>query len=90
MKLRAKKLDNLKSKVNEYKNNLVAKYLNEKGYKCINTLESLNKINNILRTNKQKVMLEIKNEMLSKLGSYYIWEAYVKVKLIDIVTGKEL
>lgn len=47
-------------------------------------------VNTILKSKNQKVMLNIENEKLLKIGSYYTWDAYVRVKIIDIITGKEV
>lgn len=90
MLIKAKRVDNLERKVSEYKNRIVVKYLNYKGYDCDISKASMKRINSILKSKKQKVMLQIENEKVSKIGSYYIWDAYVKVKIIDIITGKEV
>lgn len=90
MILRAKKIKNLQVKVNNYKNNLVIEYLNSKGYDCDNKKTNMIRVNNLLRSNGKKVVIEIQNERLSKSGSYYVWEANIKVKIIDKITGKEI
>lgn len=90
MLIKAKRIDNLEIKVSEYKNRLVVKYLNTKGYDCDYSKSSMKRVNSILKSKKQKVMLQTENERLSKVGSYYTWEAYVRVKIIDIITGKEV
>lgn len=78
------------AKISKAKNNLAVKVLNKKGYKCDNTQISQIKINNQLNLEQRKVILENQNENLSKIGSYYIWEADVIVKIVDVVTGKEV
>lgn len=88
--LRAKRVDNLERKVIEHKNKIVVKYLNSKGYDCNTSKESMRKVNAILKSKNQKVMLQIENEKVAKIGSYYVWDAFVKVKIIDTITGKEV
>lgn len=90
MMLKAKRIDNLEKKASEYKNNVVVKYLNSKGYECNNSRLSMVKINNLLKTKGQRVVIEKENERLSRLGSYYTWEAHIRVKIVDIITGKEV
>ena len=90
MLIKAKRIDNLERKVSEYKNKVVVKYLNSRGYECNNSRLSMIKINNLLKTKGQRVVIESQNEKLSRLGAYYTWEAYIKVKIIDIITGKEV
>lgn len=90
MLIKAKRIDNLEKKVSEYKNKVVVKYLKSKGYECNETRKSMIKVNNILKTKGQRVVIEKENERLSRLGAYYTWEAYIKVKIVDIITGKEV
>lgn len=90
MLIKAKRIDNLQSKVSEYKNKIVIKYLKSRGYECSESRKSMIKINNLLKTRGQRVVIESQNEKLSRLGTYYTWEAYIKVKIIDIITGKEV
>lgn len=90
MLIRAKRIDNLERKVSEYKNKVVVRYLNSKGYFCNTSKKSMRNVNTILKSKNQKVMLNIENEKLLKIGSYYTWDAYVRVKIIDIITGKEV
>lgn len=90
MLLKAKRLDNLQQKVSDYKNKVVIKYLNSKGYECGESRESIVKVNRILKEKYQKVLIKTENERISKLGSYYTWEADIKVNLIDTITGKEV
>lgn len=90
MLIRAKKVDNLGKKVNEYKNRIVIKYLISKGYDCDTSKESMSNVNAILKSKNQKVILNIENERITKIGSYYTWNAYVRVKIIDTITGKEV
>lgn len=89
MLVKAKRIDNLGKKVSEYKNKLVIKYLNSRGYKCTNSKNSMVKVNNLLKSKGQKVVIEKQNEHLSRLGAYYTWDAYIKVKIVDTITGKE-
>lgn len=88
MMLKAKRIDNLERKVSEYKNKVVVRYLKSKGYECNESKKSMIKVNNILKTKGQRVVIEKENERLSRLGAYYTWEAYIKVKIVDIITGK--
>lgn len=90
MLIKAKRIDNLESKVTNYKNKQVIKYLNLKGYECDNSKASMIRVNNLLKSRMLKVVIECKNEQLSKIGSYYTWEAYIKIKIIDIITRKEV
>lgn len=90
MLIKAKRIDNLEKKVSEYKNKLVIKHLNSKGYQCSNSKISMIKVNNILKSKGQRVVIEKENEHLSKIGAYYTWEAYIKVKIVEIITGKEV
>lgn len=89
MLIKAKRMDNLELKVSEYKNKMVVKYLNLKGYKCDGSRISMIHVNNLLKSKNQRVVIEKQNERISRLGSYYIWEAYIKVKIVDTITGKE-
>ena len=43
-----------------------------------------------INSEQKKVILENQNEKVSKIGSYYVWEADVIVKIVDKVTGKEV
>lgn len=90
MLIKAKRMDNLERKVNEYKNKVVVSYLKSKGYECNESRKSMIKANNLLKTKGQRVVIEKENERLSRLGSYYTWEAYIKLKIVDIITGKEV
>ena len=90
MLLKAKRIDNLERKVNEYKNKAVIRYLKLKGYECNESKESMIKTNSLLKSEMKKVVIDIQNERLSKVGAYYTWEAYIKVKIIDTITGKEV
>ena len=64
--------------------------LNKKGYECDNSQISQIKANRKLNSEQKKVILENQNEKVSKIGSYYVWEADVIVKIVDKVTGKEV
>ncbi len=89
LKVKSKKLKNLSFKISKSKNDLVVKILNAKGYECDNSQISQIKVNKKLNSEQKKVILENQNEKVSKVGSYYIWEADVIVKIVDKVTGKE-
>lgn len=90
MLIRAKRIDNLKKKVCEYRDKLVIEHLNNKGYKCDNSRVGMIRVNNLLKSQFKKVIIERQNERLSKTGSYYTWEAYIKIRIIDTITGKEV
>lgn len=90
MLLKAKRIDNLERKANEYKNKAVIRYLKSKGYECNESKESMIKTNILLKSEMKKVVIDIQNERLSRVGAYYTWEAYIKVKIIDTITGKEV
>lgn len=90
LKVKSKKLKNLSFKISKSKNDLVVKILNTKGYECDNSQISQIKVNKQLNSEQKKVILENQNEKVSKVGSYYVWEADVIVKIVDKVTGKEI
>ena len=90
MLLKAKRMDNLERKVNEYKNKVVVKYLKTRGYECNKSRKGMIKVNSLLKSGMKKVVIDIQNERLLRLGAYYTWEAYIKVKIIDTITGKEV
>ncbi len=90
MFIKAKRMDNLEKKVSEYKNKLAVKYLNQRGYECDESKKSMTKVNSILRSQHRKVVFEIKDEIVSRLGAYYTWEASIRVKIVDAITGKEV
>lgn len=90
LKVKSKKEKNLIQKISKEKNELVIKVLNKKGYTCNNTIESKKEISKKLNLEQRKVILENQNEKLSKIGSYYVWEADVIVKIVDKVTEKEV
>lgn len=90
LKVRSKKLKKLGLKVGEEKNKLVVKVLKAYGYECDNSQISQIKANRKLNSEQKKVILENQNEKVSKIGSYYVWEADVIVKIVDKVTGKEV
>ena len=90
LRLKSKKLKNLSMKISKAKNNLVVTILNKKGYECDNSQISQIKVNRKLNLEQKKVILENQNEKVSKIGSYYVWEADVIVKIVDKVTGKEV
>lgn len=90
MLIKAKRIDNLQSKVSEYKNKQVVKYLKLRGYECDTSRRSMVKVNNLLKSEMKRVVIESQNEKLSRLGAYYTWESYIKVKIIDVITGKEV
>ena len=90
LRVKSKKLKNLSMKISKAKNNLVETILNKKGYECDNSQISQIKVNRKLNLEQKKVILENQNEKVSKIGSYYVWEADVIVKIVDKVTGKEV
>ena len=90
LKVKSKKIKNLSLKISKAKNDLVVKILNKKGYECNESQISQIKVNRKLNEEQKKVILENQNEKVSKIGSYYIWEADVIVKIVDKVTGKEV
>ena len=90
LKVKSKKLKNLSFKISKSKNDLVVKILNAKGYECDNSQISQIKVNRKLNSEQKKVILENQNEKVSIVGSYYIWEADVIVKIVDKVTGKKI
>ena len=90
LKVKSKKIKNLSLKITKVKNDLVVKILNLKGYECDDSQISQIKVNKKLNAEQKKVILENQNEKVSKIGSYYIWEADVIVKIVDKVTGKEV
>lgn len=89
LKVKSKKLKNLSLKISKSKNDLVVRMLNIKGYECDSSKISQIKVNRKLNSEQKKVILENQNEKISKVGSYYIWEADVIVKIVDKLTGKE-
>ena len=90
MQIKAKRIDRLQEKVQEFKNKMVIKYLNEKGYECNTSTSSMRKVNGVIKKEKKRVTIQVKNEKLLKIGSYYIWDGYLIVKLVDVFTGKEV
>ena len=90
LEVKSKKIKNLSLKISKAKNDLVVKILNKKGYECNESQISQIKANRKLNEEQKKVILENQNEKVSKIGSYYIWEADVIVKIVDKVTGKEV
>jgi hypothetical protein len=99
LKVKSKKLKNLSFKISKSKNDLVVKILNAKEAVAgilwaavIMETEQLSQIkaNRKLNSEQKKVILENQNEKVSKIGSYYVWEADVIVKIVDKVTGKEV
>lgn len=90
LEVKSKKIKNLSLKISKAKNDLVVKILNKKGYECNESQISQIKVNRKLNEEQKKVILENQNEKVSKIGSYYIWEADVIVKIVDKVTGKEV
>lgn len=90
MQIKAKRIDRLQEKVQEFKNKAVIKYLNEKGYDCNTSTSSMRRVNGVIKKEKKRVTIEVKNEKLLKIGSYYIWDGYLIVKLVDALTGREV
>lgn len=90
MQIKAKRIDRLQDKVQEFKNKMVIKYLNEKGYECNNSTSSMRRVNGIIKKEKKRVIIQVKDEKLLRIGSYYMWDGYLIVKLVDAITGKEV
>ena len=90
MELKAKRVDRLQNKVREFENKLVVKFLNSRGYECNTSTASMIKVNRKIKSEKKRVVIERKDVKLSKLGSYYVWDGLLRIKLIDIITGKEV
>ena len=90
MQVKAKRIDRLEEKVQEFKNKMVIKYLNSKGYECNNSTSSMRRVNGIIKKEKKRVMIQVKNEKLLRIGSYYVWDGYLIIKLVDSLTGKEV
>lgn len=90
MKLKAKRIDRLEDKVKDFKNKMVVKYLNNKGYDCDNSTSSMRRVNGIIKKEKRKVIIQVKDEKLLRIGSYYVWDGYLIIKLVDALTGKEV
>lgn len=90
MRIRSKKISNLENKVTNYINELAVNYLNTRGYECNSSIKSMVNINNFLKSQYKKVLVIKENEKMVKIGSYYTWDATVKIKIIDTITGKEI
>ena len=90
MRLKAKRIDRLEDKVKAFKNKMVVKYLNDRGYDCNNSISSMRRVNGIIKKEKRKVMIQVRDEKLLRIGSYYVWDGYLIIKLVDSLTGKEV
>lgn len=90
MQLRAKRIDRLQQKVKEFENKLVVKYLNSIGYECNMSTSSMIRVNKKIKSEFKRIVVERYDEKLSKLGSYFVWNGMLKVKLVDVFTGKEV
>ena len=90
MQIKAKRIDRLQEKVQEFKNKMVIKYLNERGYECNTSTSSMRRVNGIIKKEKKRVTIQVKNEKLLRIGSYYVWDGYLIIKLVDSLTGKEV
>ena len=90
MQIKAKRIDRLQEKVQEFKNRMVIKFLNNKGYKCSTSTSSMRRVNGIIKKEKKKVIIQVKDEKLLRIGSYYVWDGYLIIKLVDSLTGKEV
>lgn len=90
MQIKAKRIDKLEDKVQEFKNKMVIKYLNERGYECNTSTSSMRRVNGIIKKENKRVTIQVKNEKLLRIGSYYVWDGYLIVKLVDAFTGKEV
>lgn len=90
MQIKAKRIDRLEDKVKAFKNKMVVKYLNNRGYDCNSSTSSMRRVNGIIKKEKKKVIIQVKDEKLLRVGSYYVWDGYLIVKLVDSLTGKEV
>lgn len=90
MQIKAKRIDRLEEKVKEFKNKIVVKYLNMRGYECNTSILSMKKVNEAIKKENKKVIIHVKDEKLLRIGSYYVWDGYLIVKLVDALTGKEV
>lgn len=90
MQIKAKKIDKLEDKVKEFKNKMVVKYLNSRGYDCNASTSSMRRVNGIIKKEKKKVMIQVKDEKILRIGNYYVWDGYLIIKLVDALTGKEV
>ncbi len=90
MQIKAKRIDRLQDKVQEFKNKMVVKHLNNKGYDCNTSTSSMRRVNGIIKKEKKKVIIQVKDEKILRVGSYYVWDGYLIVKLMDALTGKEV
>ena len=90
MQIKAKRIDRLQDKVKEFENQSVVKYLNKRGYECNTSRLSMIKVNKVIKAEQKRVVIERQNEKLLKSGSYYIWDGFLKIKLVDALTGKEV
>ena len=89
MQIRAKRIDRLEDKVKEFKNKMVVKYLNSRGYECNTSTSSMRKVNGVIKKERKRVMIQVKDEKFLKIGSYYVWDGYLIIKLVDAL-GKEV
>lgn len=90
MQIKSKRIDKLEDKVKEFKNKMVVKYLNSRGYDCNTSTSSMRRVNGIVKKEKKKVIIQVKDEKLLRIGNYYVWDGYLIVKLVDALTGKEV
>ena len=90
MQIKAKKIDRLQDKVQEFKNKMVVKYLISRGYDCNTSTSSMRRVNGIVKKEKKRVMIQVKDEKFLRIGSYYVWDGYLIIKLVDSLTGKEV
>ena len=90
MQIKAKRIDRLQEKVKDFENGLVVKYLNSRGYNCNTSISSLTKVNKIIKSEFKRVVVERYDEKLSRLGSYFIWNGKLRIKLVNAFTGKEI
>lgn len=90
MQIKAKRIDRLQEKVKDFENGLVVKYLNSRGYNCNTSISSLTKVNKIIKSEFKRVVVERYDEKLSRLGSYFIWNGKLRIKLVNAFTGKEV
>ena len=90
MQIKSKRADKLQDKLQKLKNKIVVKYLNGRGYDCDISTSSMRRVNEIIKKEKKKVVIQVKDEKLLRIGSYYVWDGYLIIKLVDALTGKEV
>ena len=54
MQIKAKRIDRLQDKVQGFKNKMVVKYLNNRGYDCNTSTSSMRRVNGIIKKEKKR------------------------------------